>query len=106
MVKRSRHAKPPGKRRTTLTLPTDSLKQAERIARTRNVNLSTVVAEALSKGLRLTTAADRGKQVLRSYRLPFAGFSDDEIAILDGVILEPMHGSTSTARATRFTSQR
>jgi hypothetical protein len=56
------------------------------------VNLSTVVSEALSEGLRVTTAAERGKQVLNSYRLPFADFSDEEIAILDGVILEPIPG--------------
>jgi len=40
----------------------------------------------------VTTAAERGKQVLNSYRLPFADFSDEEIAILDGVILEPIPG--------------
>ncbi len=92
MVQRSRHPKSQSKRRTTLTLPTDSLTLAERIARARKVNLSTVVSEALSEGLRLSQASERGKQVLNSYRLPFAGFSDDEIAILDGIILEPVAG--------------
>ena len=79
----------PQKRRTTLTLPADSLTQAERIARARRVNLSTVVSEALSEGLKLHAAAERSEQVLNAYKKAFAGFSDDEMSILDGVILEP-----------------
>jgi hypothetical protein len=77
-------------RRTTLTLPADSLIQAERIARARKVRLSTVISEALSDGLRLQAGAERAEQVLDAYRRAFSGFSDDEIAILDGVILEPL----------------
>ena len=78
------------KRRTTLTLPVDSLAQAERIARSRNVNLSTVIAEALSEGLRRHADAKRSEEVLDGYRKAFAGFSDEEMAILDGVILKPV----------------
>lgn len=78
------------KRRTTLTLPADSLTEAQRLARARKVNLSTVIAEALSEGLRLQTAAERSEEVLDSYKRAFAGFSDDEMSILDGVILEPV----------------
>ena len=63
--------------------------QAERIARARKVNLSTVVSDALSEGLRLHAAAERSEQVLNSYRKAFAGFSGKELAILDGVMLEP-----------------
>ena len=77
------------KRRTTLTLPSDSLMQAERIARARKVNLSTVIAEALSDGLRVHTAAQRSEEVLNAYRKAFTGFTEDEAAILDGIILEP-----------------
>jgi hypothetical protein len=77
------------KRRTTLTLPADSLTQAQRIARTRRVTLSTVIAEALSDGLRLHAAAERSEEVLNGYKKAFSGFSDQEMAILDGVILEP-----------------
>ena len=81
----------PQKRRTTLTLPADSLTQAERIARARRVNLSTVVSEALAEGLKLHAAAERSEQVLNAYKKAFAGFSDDEMSILDGVILEPVN---------------
>jgi post-segregation antitoxin (ccd killing protein) len=77
------------KRRTTLTLPADSLAQAERIARARKVNLSVVVSEALSDGLRMHTAAERSEQVLKAYKKAFIGFSDEEIMVLDGVALEP-----------------
>jgi post-segregation antitoxin (ccd killing protein) len=77
------------KRRTTLTLPADSLTQAHRIARTRKVNLSTVIAEALSEGLRVRAATERSEEVLNGYKKAFSGFSDEEVAILDGVILEP-----------------
>jgi post-segregation antitoxin (ccd killing protein) len=82
----------PKKRRTTLTLPADSLTQAERIARARRVNLSTVISEALSEGLRLNAAAERREEVLKAYRSAFAGFSEEEISILDGVILAPEAG--------------
>ena len=77
------------KRRTTLTLPSDSLGEAERIARSRNVTLSTVVAEALTDGLQLRAAAKRGEQVLRAYEQAFAGFSEEELMVLDGIALEP-----------------
>ena len=77
------------KRRTTLTLPADSLERAERIARIRKVNLSAVVSEALDEGLRAHEAAERSEQILMAYRRAFSGFTDTEIAILDGIILEP-----------------
>ena len=80
------------KRRTTLTLPADSLNEAQRIAHARKVNLSTVITEALNEGLRLQSAAERRDQVLENYKKAFSGFSEQEMAILDGVILE------STAR--------
>jgi len=77
------------KRRTTLTLPVDSLTQAERIARARKVNLSTVISEAISEGLRVHSALERSEQVFNAYKKAFSGFTDDEMAILEGIILEP-----------------
>jgi hypothetical protein len=79
-----------GKRRTTLSLPADALTEAERIARARKVNVSTVIGEALSEGLRLQTTAERSNEVLERYKKAFSGFSDSEMAILDGVILQPI----------------
>jgi post-segregation antitoxin (ccd killing protein) len=92
MSRRAYVSPPLKKRRTTLTLPADSLNEAQRIARARKVNLSTVIAEALSEGLRVQTAAERSKEVLDSYKKAFSGFSDEEISILDGVIVEPSAG--------------
>jgi hypothetical protein len=76
------------KRRTTLTLPADSLTQAERIARARKTTLSAVIAEALADGLRIHAAAERSEEVLSAYRKAFAGFSDQEMMLLDGIVLE------------------
>jgi hypothetical protein len=73
-----------------LTLPVDSLTQAQRIARSKNVTLSTVIADALSEGLRRHADANRSEEVLDGYRKAFAGFSDEEMALLDGVILKPV----------------
>jgi hypothetical protein len=77
------------KRRTTLTLPAATLTEAQRIARVRYVRVSTVIAEALAYGLRLQTAEERSGQIVDGYLKAFAGLSEDEIMILDGIILEP-----------------
>jgi post-segregation antitoxin (ccd killing protein) len=76
------------KRRTTVTLPSDLLERAERIARERRVNLSTAISDALAEGLRADAAGRRAEAVLAAYRKAFQGFSDEEMAILDGVVLE------------------
>lgn len=72
-----------------MTLPAEYLLQASRIARARKVNLSTVISEALSDGLRLRAAAERSEEVLSAYRQAFKGFSETEMMVLDGVLLEP-----------------
>ena len=77
------------KQRTTLTLPSDSLNKAKNIARARGVNLSTAISEALAEGLRLHAATERSEEVLALYRKAFSGFTDDEMSLLDGIVLEP-----------------
>ena len=79
-------------RRTTLTLPADSLDAAQRIAHSRKVNLSSVITEALNEGLRQQMAAQQRDEVLEKYRKAFSGFSAEEMSILDGIILEPAAG--------------
>ncbi|HUK16255.1 MAG TPA: type II toxin-antitoxin system CcdA family antitoxin [Bryobacteraceae bacterium] len=86
MKRRTRHS---ATRRTTLTLPADSLAHAERIARSRKVNLSTVIAEALDEGLRKHAAAERADEILKGYQKAFGIFSDEEMLALDGIILGP-----------------
>lgn len=78
----------PKKRRAPLTIPTESLIEAKRLAAARNVNLKTVISEALAEGLRFHAAAERANEVLNAYKTAFSGFSDQESAILDGVILQ------------------
>ena len=76
------------KRRTTLTLPRESLAAAERIARSRNVTLSTVIAEVVEEGLRSKNSGRRAEQIVESYQRAFAGFTDKDLFALDGIILE------------------
>ena len=90
MKSRQRRTTNTAKRRTTLTLPADSLLRAEHIASARKVKLSTVVGEALSEGLRSHAAAERSEEVLGAYKKAFTGFSTAEMAVLDGILLEPV----------------
>ena len=87
-MKYSRRNSVTPKTRTTLTLPTDSLKQAKQIARARKVNLSTIVSEALDIGLRMHRARERSEQVLNAYRRAFGGFSEEEMLLVDGIVLD------------------
>jgi post-segregation antitoxin (ccd killing protein) len=77
------------KRRTTLTLPADSLTQAAGIARARKVSLSTVISEALANGLQAYAATQRSEEILSAYKKAFSGFSEEELLLLDGVVLDP-----------------
>lgn len=61
---------------------------AERIARERHLNLSAVIGEALQRGLREEEQAQRSEAIVQAYSKAFAGFSDDELLLLDGVITE------------------
>jgi hypothetical protein len=76
------------KRRTTLTLPVDFLLQAENIARSRQVTLSTVISEMVSAGLRLESAQHRRERIPDDYRKAFTGFSSDVLATLAAAIHE------------------
>lgn len=77
-------------RRTTLTLPSASLDFAEQIARERHLNLSAVVGEALQRGLREEELTKRSEAIMDAYKNAFAGFSDLELLLLDGVVLEEL----------------
>jgi hypothetical protein len=78
--------------RTTLTLPAESLAEAQRIAHSRKVNLSSVISEALNEGLRLQTTAQRRDEVLEKYRKAFSSLSDEDMLVLNGILLEPAAG--------------
>src|SRR5260370_3253981 len=88
MKGRRYHTPDKAMRRMTLTLPADSLLQASRIARARNVTLSAVVSEALGKGLLPQIAAQRSKEVLRAYEKAFCGFSAADMLLLNGIVMD------------------
>lgn len=48
-----------------------------------------MISEAISEGLRVHTALERSEQVLNAYKRAFSEFTDEEMAILDGIIMEP-----------------
>lgn len=75
--------------RTTISLPAGSLAAAKRVAKSRKVKLSTVVAEALEESMKKRRTKERVEAVIESYRRAFAGFSDEELMVLDGIVLEP-----------------
>ena len=74
--------------RTTISLPVASLAAAKRAAKVRRVKLSTVVAEALDDSLKQQQAKERAKATFARYQRAFAGFSEEELMILDGIIPE------------------
>ena len=80
----------PKSRRTTLTLPEECLELAERIAQERHLNLSSVVGEALQRGLWEEGHAQRSEAILHAYSKAFAGFSSDELLLLDGIVSEEL----------------
>lgn len=61
---------------------------AERIARERHLNLSSVIGEALQRGLRDEEQTQRSELLMEAYSKAFAGFSEDELLLLDGVVSE------------------
>jgi hypothetical protein len=54
----------------------------------KKMNLSAVIAEALADGLRQQTATERSEEVLDRYRKAFSSFTDEEMLLLDGIVLE------------------
>jgi hypothetical protein len=82
------------KRRTTLTIPVETLAAVERIARLRKVNLSVIVSEVLDEGLRAKEAAalegERRVQAWEKYRQSLSRLTGEEMLLLDGIIMEPL----------------
>jgi post-segregation antitoxin (ccd killing protein) len=74
--------------RTTISLPAASLAAAKRTAKARNINLSAVVAEALDESIKQRQARERAAAAWARYQRAFAGFSEEELMLLDGVVME------------------
>jgi hypothetical protein len=80
----------PAKLRTTISLPANLLKAAQRTARSRQVSRATVISDALHVGLEAETGEERATRVLDAYRRAFDGLTDEEALIVDGVIPEDL----------------
>lgn len=93
-------------RRTTLTLPAACLDAAERIARKRHLNLSSVIGEALERGLREEEQAQRSEAIVRAYSKAFSDFSDEELLLLDGIVTEEHAQDRLTSGKRRASSGR
>lgn len=93
-------------RRTTLTLPSACLEAAERIARKRHLNLSSVIGEALERGLREEEQAQRSEAIVRAYSKAFADFSNEELLLLDGIVTEEHAQEGLTSEKRRVSSGR
>jgi hypothetical protein len=63
------------------------LREAERIARERHINLSAVATEAIASGLKKQASAAGSQRALDLYRRAFQEFTADELSILDGIDL-------------------
>ena len=77
-------------RRTTLTLPEDLVRKAEQLARQQRQTLSASIAELMEQSLgsrRLQQANNHS--TLRSLQKAFEPFTEEEMLLLDGIILEP-----------------
>ena len=54
------------------------------------MNLSTVIAEVVSAGLEIENVRQRSQQILANYRTAFDGFSDLDLMLSDGIVMEPV----------------
>jgi predicted transcriptional regulator len=79
----------PKTRRTTLTLPEDLVRKAEQLARQRRQTLSASIAELMEQSLRsYRFKQDNKHDSLDSLRRAFAPFTEEEMLLLDGIIME------------------
>jgi len=86
------HMKQPGKltRRTTVTLPAAYLDQIEALACEKNTTVSATLSEFVSEGLRQHASQKNGHDVVAAYQRIFGSFSEEEMLLLDGVVMEPI----------------
>jgi macrodomain Ter protein organizer (MatP/YcbG family) len=76
-------------RRTTLTLPEDLVRKAEQLARQRRQTLSSSIAELMEQSLRsYRFKQDNNHSNLDSLQKAFAPFTEEEMLLLDGIVME------------------
>lgn len=87
LPRRALHRAP--SRRTTLTFPAGLLDRAERIAAERRQSLSAVVSGLVENALETRDSlAERNADVLEKWKKAFAGLTEEEMMLVDGIILE------------------
>ena len=74
---------------TALTLPAESVAQANGSTQARRVSPSGAVSASIADGLRQQSEAAHNAQVVSRYRRAFGKFSEEEMLVLDGVISRP-----------------
>jgi hypothetical protein len=79
-------------RRTTLTLPSELVNKAERLAKQKRQTLSAVVAGLMEQSLRGYAMQPVGNSnALESLRKPFGSLTEDEMLLVDGIVMsEPV----------------
>jgi len=76
-------------RRTTWTLPQEVLRDVERFASNRHQTVSSAAAYLLQQALRQQPGGEApGTDVLEMLRKSFAGLTEEERMLVDGIILE------------------
>ena len=55
----------------------------------RNVNLNAATIDGPAEGPRFHATTERCDLVLKTYEMALAGFSEQELRVLDGIVLEP-----------------
>ena len=86
---RSRETVRPRTRRTTLTLPAELVNKAERLAKHQRQTLSAAIAGLMEQSLRgYSLQPARNSNALESLRKAFAPFTDEEMLLLDGVVMD------------------
>jgi hypothetical protein len=76
-------------RRITLTLPAELVKKAERLAKQQRQTLSATIAGLMEQSLRgYSLQPASNPKVLENLRKAFAPFTEEEMLLLDGVVLD------------------
>ena len=82
------------KKRTTVTLPSHLLAEAEELASKRNTTVSAIVAQAMEAGMETLLRKERAQQTYEQLRTSLTGLTDDEQLLVDGIRLTPDEAST------------
>lgn len=78
------------KRRTTVTLPSLLLLEAEELAAKWNISVSTVIAQATEIGMGSIRRKEQSKQAYLQLRSALTDLTEDEQLLVDGIHMSPL----------------